>query len=220
MLALVFDSPLPLLFLFPLPFLECALSSQNSHNPGRRCPGGSLTDACACIQCSDHQVFSSTLTEDISTQSQDNCLCSAVALSLFSLKGQCSTMTDVPCVGDMWENHFGGGLWVAVCRRACQPQNTTHIFLCWYRCYGVPLLLPQLSEKTDIWFIGITRENFYLFGKTGRSILLSPPFVNTTSNGKNVQVEISESKGISQAGQQRQRSFSLWKTGIIVLNDL
>lgn len=142
--------------------------------------------------------------------------------SPFSLlfEGQCSTMTDVPCVGDMWENHFSGGLWVAVCRRTCQPQNTTDIFLCWCRYYGVPLLLPQLSEKTDVWFISITGENFYLFGKMGRSILLSLPFVNTTSNGKNVQVEISESKGISQAGQQRQRSFSLWKTGIIVLNDL
>lgn len=54
----------------------------------------------------------------------------------------------------------------------------------------------------------------------GGSILLSLPFGNTTSNGKNVQAEISECKGISYAGQWRQRSFSLWETRILLLNDL
>lgn len=72
----------------------------------------------------------------------------------------------------------------------------------------VPLLLSQLTGKMAISFGSASKGISTLLCEMGRSVLPSTLLGNTASNEK-VTVEVNECKGISHAGQWRQRSFSL-----------
>lgn len=72
--------------------------------------------------------------------------------------------------------------------RACQPPNTSPnssfsaVDADTEGC--VPLLLSQLTGKMAISFSSTTEGIFTFLWEMGRSILLSMPLGNTTSNGK------------------------------------
>lgn len=128
---------------------------------------------------------------------------------------------DLTWVGEVWELILQYQVVTEVWDRACQPQDTppNTYFSTLDAGTVVPLLQSQLTGKMAISFSSTPEGISTLLCEMGRSILLSMLFGNTTSNGK-VPVEVNECKGISHAGQWRQRTFSLWELGIIVLNDL